>query len=132
LIWYIVVRASTYDPLSGSDLVVDALIGYSLKGNPRPPVSEIIDAANESRTRILSLDLPSGLDATTGKAYEPCIVAHDRLTLALPKTGLMMDSARRYTGNLYLGDIGLPQELYLEMGLDVGDPFRDGDIVRVY
>jgi hypothetical protein len=44
----------------------------------------------------------------------------------------MMDSARRYTGNLYLGDIGLPQELYLEMGLDVGDPFRDGDIVRVY
>ena len=37
--------------LSGSDLVVDALIGYSLNGNPRPPVSEIIDVANESGTR---------------------------------------------------------------------------------
>jgi NAD(P)H-hydrate epimerase len=38
----------------------------------------------------LFLDLPSGLDATTGKAYEPCIVAHDTMTLALPKTGLMI------------------------------------------
>jgi NAD(P)H-hydrate epimerase len=118
--------------LFGSDLVVDALIGYGLNGDPRPPVSGIIEAANVSGTEILSLDLPSGLDATTGKAYEPCIVAHDTLTLALPKTGLMVEGAGRYVGNLYLADIGVPRELYLEMGFDVGDPFRDGGIVRVY
>jgi hypothetical protein len=35
-------------------------------------------------------------------------------------------------GNLYLADIGLPRELFLEMGLDVGDPFREGNVVRVY
>ena len=118
--------------LSGSDLVVDALIGYGLNGDPRPPVSGIIESANVSGTEILSLDLPSGLDATTGKAYEPCIVANDTLTLALPKTGLMVEGAGRHVGNLYLADIGVPRELYLEMGFDVGDPFRDGGIVRVY
>jgi NAD(P)H-hydrate epimerase len=118
--------------LSCSDLVVDALIGYSLKGNPRPPVSRIIVAANESGANILSLDLPSGLDATTGKAYEPCIVAHDTLTLALPKRGLMADGAERYVGNLYLADIGVPRGLYLEMSLEVGDPFHDGGVVRLY
>jgi NAD(P)H-hydrate epimerase len=121
-----------HSTLSGSDLIVDALIGYGLNGNPRTLVSAIIDAANESGTNILSLDLPSGLDATTGKAFEPCIMANDTLTLALPKTGLMVEGAGRYVGNLHLADIGVPRELYLEMGLDVGDPFRDGGIVRVY
>ena len=80
--------------LSQSDLIVDALIGYGLRGNPRPPVSGLIEAANESGTNIMSLDLPSGLDATTGKAFEPCIAAHDTLALALPKTGLMVEGAR--------------------------------------
>ena len=117
--------------LSGSDLIVDALIGYGLNGNPRSPISEVIQAANESGTNILSLDLPSGLDATTGKAHEPCIIARDTMTLALPKTGLMVEGAGRYAGNLYLADIGVPRELYLEMGLDFGDPFREGGIVRV-
>jgi NAD(P)H-hydrate epimerase len=121
-----------HSSLSGSDLVIDSLIGYSLDGNPRPPVSAVIEVANESGTNILSLDIPSGLDATIGKAYEPCIVARDTLTLALPKTGLMGEGAGRYAGNLYLADIGVPRELYLEMGLDVVDPFREGNIVRVY
>jgi hydroxyethylthiazole kinase-like uncharacterized protein yjeF len=118
--------------LSGSDLIVDAIIGYSLKGNPRLPFSEIIEAANASGRPILSLDLPSGLDATTGRAHEPCIVAQNTMTLALPKTGLMAEGAGRYVGNLYLADIGVPRELYLEMGLDVGDPFREGSIIRIY
>ena len=120
-----------HSTLSGSDLIVDALIGYGLNGNPRSPISEVIEAANESGTNILSLDLPSGLDATTGKAHEPCIIARDTMTLALPKTGLMVEGAGRYAGNLYLADIGVPRELYLEMSLDVGALFRDGGIVRV-
>jgi NAD(P)H-hydrate epimerase len=51
------------------DLVIDALIGYNLKGDPRYPLSEIIDQANAAETPILSLDIPSGLDATTGKDF---------------------------------------------------------------
>jgi NAD(P)H-hydrate epimerase len=121
-----------HSTLSGSDLVIDALIGYGLKGNPRPPMSGIIEAANESGINIMSLDLPSGLDATTGKAYESCIVALETLTLALPKTGLMMGRAGQYVGNLYPADIGIPRELYLDLSLDVGDPFREGSIVRIY
>jgi NAD(P)H-hydrate epimerase len=95
-------------------------------------MSGIIEAANESGINIMSLDLPSGLDATTGKAYESCIVALETLTLALPKTGLMMGRAGQYVGNLYPADIGIPRELYLDLSLDVGDPFREGSIVRIY
>ena len=52
------------------------------------------------------------------------------MTLALPKTGLIGKGAGRYVGNLYLADARA--QLYLEIGLDVGDPFREGNIVRVY
>ncbi len=60
--------------LEAYDLLLDALIGYNLKGNPEPPFSEIISASNASGTPILTLDMPSGLNATTGQAYIPCIV----------------------------------------------------------
>ena len=118
--------------LIGSDLIVDALIGYSIEGNPRYPVSEMIERANDSQRPIMSLDLPSGLDATTGEVYEPCIKAEYTLTLALPKKGLLVREARRYVGNLFLADIGIPPVLYRDMGIEVGNIFKDETVVRIY
>jgi NAD(P)H-hydrate epimerase len=118
--------------LSESDLLIDALIGYSLEGNPRYPISEIIEQANASPTAIVSLDLPSGLDANTGKSYRPCIKADHTLTLALPKKGLLKNEAREYIGKLYLADIGIPPSLYKEIGIEVGNIFKDEAIVRIH
>lgn len=96
-------------------ITVDALVGYSLRGAPRGRVAELIELCNEEAGLTLSLDLPSGLDATTGETPGVFVDAARTLTLALPKTGL-----RAFAGQLYLADIGIPPEVYRRMGLDFG------------
>ncbi len=114
-------------------LVIDGLIGYSLKGAPSGSVAKLIRWANVANAPVLAMDVPSGLDATTGIAYNPAIEASATLTLALPKTGLMTAGAASYTGELYLADIGIPPALYarLEIGVDTGSVFAQNEIVRL-
>jgi NAD(P)H-hydrate epimerase len=114
---------------AAADLVLDALIGYSLRGDPRGRAAELIRWANEQRAPVCSLDVPSGLDATTGVIGEPCIRATTTLTLALPKTGLGIAPA--VVGELYLADISIPSALYSAMGIHVGPIFGSGSIVRL-
>jgi len=64
----------------------------------------------------LALDLPSGMNATTGETYDPCIKATATLTLALPKTGFLSPSASPYIGDLYLADISIPRKVYQSFG----------------
>ena len=97
-----------------ADLVVDALVGYSLRGGSSGRTAELIRAANDGESPVLSLDVPSGVDATTGEAHEPSIRATATLTLALPKRGLGEPAGRSHVGELYLADIGVPPELYPE------------------
>ncbi len=80
---------SQADPdLAHADLIIDAMIGYGLTGNPRGDIAEWIERANTSGHPILALDTPSGLDTTSGIPGQPCIRATATLTLALPKMGL--------------------------------------------
>ncbi len=69
-------------------LVVDALIGYRLDGPARGSVADIMGAVDTADAFVIALDLPSGLDATTGEPTGPYIPADLTVTLALPKTGL--------------------------------------------
>jgi NAD(P)H-hydrate epimerase len=113
------------------DLVLDCLLGYNAKGDPRPPLDQIIEVADKSGTEILSLDLPSGLDATTGKPGKPCIKATYTMALALLKSGLIADYAKKHIGKLYLADIGIPPELYHELGLNIGPLFSKCRIIKI-
>ncbi|MGD8583856.1 MAG: NAD(P)H-hydrate epimerase [Chloroflexota bacterium] len=118
------------DPDLGQvDLIVDAIIGYGLQGNPRGVAAEWIRRANEFGRPVLALDAPSGLDTTTGAVGEPCIKARATLTLALPKVGLLSPGAAGVVGQLYVADIGVPPELYGRLGLEVGPLFKDDVIV---
>jgi len=124
--------AKNDDPdLARADLIVDALIGYGLTGDPRGPAAEWIERANAVNRPILSLDTPSGLDTTSGTPGSPCIRATATLTLALPKTGLLTPEARAFVGDLYLADISVPPELYRRLGLDIGPLFADDTLIRV-
>jgi NAD(P)H-hydrate epimerase len=115
-----------------ADVVVDALIGYSLRGAPRCRAAELIELCNtlrlqsEQAKRVLSLDVPSGLNATTGET--PGAVVHpDRtLTLALPKAGLAAISSE-----LYVADIGIPPEAYQPLGLSFEPFFRGQYWIRI-
>ncbi len=101
--------------LPQTSLIIDALLGYGARGDPRPPISEWINGANSSGAPILSLDLPSGLNATTGLPGTPCITATATLTLAIPKTGLFVEPARAYIGELFLADIGIPPNVFRDL-----------------
>ena len=125
------VKTSLKPDLAAVDLIIDALIGYGLSGDPRQPVASWIELANDSGSPILALDAPSGLNTTTGIPGEPCIKAKATLTLALPKTGLMTSEVRDYVGELYLADISVPRELYRQMGIEVPNLFAEDTIVKV-
>lgn len=116
------------------DLVIDGLIGYSLKGGPKGIAKDLINWANSQPFPVLSLDVPSGMDATTGEIYEPCIRAYATLTLALPKTGFLPRRSKFYTGELFLCDISVPAKLYGELGIELPkDPiFSEDEIVKIY
>ncbi len=123
--------AAAAPDLSPADLVVDALIGYGLAGQPRGEAAAWIEQANVAQRLVLALDAPSGLDTTTGQPGLPCLRATATLTLALPKTGLLTPAARPFVGQLHLADIGVPPELYQQMGLTVPALFAADEIVRV-
>lgn len=93
----------------------------------------LIDWANRAAAPVLALDVPSGLDATSGTVWEPCIRATATMTLALPKRGLLAPGARGAVGELYLADIGVPPQLYARppLGLAVASPFGAADVVRI-
>ena len=114
------------------DLVIDAIIGYSLEGQASGRAAELIDLIDGMAAPILSLDTPSGVDVSTGQALGACVRATATLTLALPKTGLV---GSPLAGEHYLADISVPADLYVEIGAAAGaqvDPlFGAGPILRV-
>tara|TARA_R110002049_G_scaffold234002_1_gene407309 strand:- start:9764 stop:10522 length:759 start_codon:yes stop_codon:yes gene_type:complete len=114
------------------DVILDGLIGYSLSGNPSGRAAELIHWANEQSVPTIALDTPSGLDTTTGQVFVPAIMASSTLTLALPKAGLFSSAAQHQVGELYLGDISVPPEVYTAMGLAIPRSlFAGEDIVRI-
>ena len=119
------------DALAGADVIIDALIGYSLHGPPREPIASLIRAANQAHAPVIALDVPSGLDADSGRAFDPTIRAATTLSLALPKTGLVQLAAREWVGDLNLADISVPAQVYQRFGLEAGLIFAPSDIVAV-
>ena len=119
-------------PDGPADLILDGLIGYSLQGPPRGTAAELIRWANRQPAPRLALDVPSGLDATAGTAFDPTVQATATLTLALPKQGFSAPAAAPYVGKLYLADIGVPHQLYAKaLGLEVGPLFAEGPILHL-
>jgi NAD(P)H-hydrate epimerase len=114
-----------------ADVVLDALLGYSLAGPPREPEAGLIRTANSHTVPILALDLPSGLDPDSGVPYDPTIRATRTLALALPKVGLLRPEAARSVGELWLGDLSVPPKAYAEFGIAPGPLFAESDLIRI-
>ena len=74
--------------ISRADVIIDAIFGYSLHGAPREPAASAIREINESGVPVISNDIPTGIDSTTGVVSEPAVRATATVTIALPKSGL--------------------------------------------
>ena len=99
----------------GAHIGVDALIGYRLAGEPRGDIVPLIDFLNDRCEQVVSVDVPSGVDATTGEHPGAHVRATVTVTLALPKTGLDVAAV----GRLELADIGITRGVYEDAGVSM-------------
>jgi len=111
--------------LEKSDVIVDALLGYNIKGNPRKNYAKLINQINKSKAKVVSLDLPSGLDPNSGDPHNPTVKADYTLTLALPKKGL------KKLKNVYLANVGIPNSVYKKLKIPIKNYFNKSDIIKV-
>ncbi|HZZ42302.1 MAG TPA: NAD(P)H-hydrate epimerase [Tepidisphaeraceae bacterium] len=114
------IRAFSADPdkLASSRpmLIVDALFGTGLREAPRDPFSAVAAAAMSTGVPILSLDIPSALDADTGQALSPSTIrATHTITFVAAKKGFASPAAKGFLGEVTIGDIGCPKELIEEV-----------------
>ena len=94
------------------DLVIDALTGIGLSGSPRDPFVELIALINTIAVPVLSLDVPSGVDADTGAIVGAAIRAETTVTFIAHKPGLLTGAAVNHVGRLVLADLGAPPAVF--------------------
>jgi len=94
--------------LSATDWVVDALLGTGIKGEVREPFATIINAINDCETKVLAIDLPSGLDCDLGKPAGVCVQADHTVTFVGLKRGFANEQSKQWTGDVQVVDIGVP------------------------
>ncbi len=102
--------------LDGAVWIVDALLGTGARGEPRPPLDEVIDRLNAAAAPKLAVDLPSGLNCDTGRPASHTIRAAETCTFLAAKPGFFKPEAAPYVGRLHVCDIGVPRKL-IERGL---------------
>ena len=102
----------------GFDLVIDAMLGTGVSGEPKPPFEAAIRAITDSLLPVVALDIPSGVDATDGTIAGSAVLADVTVTFHAPKIGLAIAPGRFQAGRVKAIDIGIPAQ--------VEEPTRQG------
>ena len=100
-------RTTEEASLAEADVVIDALFGTGFHGEPRDEAAGLIEAINASGKPVVSVDLPSGVDASTGEIAGACVNATVTVTMHAPKVGLEVAPGRFRAGEVVVADIGL-------------------------
>jgi len=117
--------------LPPADLIIDALHDATNTAEPHGKLREWIQLANSSIAPIVSVDLPCGVDVTTGKLHTPHIQATATVAFALPKTVFYHEAVRLACGELYLADLGIPPQLFSTFGWEVPPIFARDSLVKL-
>jgi hydroxyethylthiazole kinase-like uncharacterized protein yjeF len=95
-------------------VVVDALLGTACRGAMTGAYGDIAEKVNSSGARVYSVDVPSGLNATSGEVMGKCFNAFRTITFGLPKTGFYRGRGPEICGEIIIADIGFPEALVKE------------------
>lgn len=95
--------------LTPDDWIVDALLGTGIRGTLRSPFLEIVAAINQSSAQVMSVDVPSGLDADSGEPCGMAVRADVTVTFVATKAGFRFPDAQPYLGRIEVRHIGVPQ-----------------------
>ena len=91
-----------------ADCLVDALAGTGFRGEPSGDMAQLIELMNAAGKPVVAVDIPSGVDADTGRVWGKAVQASHTVTLGLPKPGLFLYPGAEYAGQLTVADIGIP------------------------
>ena len=94
--------------LESADLIIDAIFGIGLSKKVRSPYLEIITHINSLNKEVLAVDVPSGLNASSGEVMGIAIKATETFTFAAAKTGFYVNDGPQYCGTIKIVDIGIP------------------------
>jgi hydroxyethylthiazole kinase-like uncharacterized protein yjeF len=97
----------TSEDLDGADVVIDALFGTGFHGAPRDDAAKLIDRINTADAPVVAVDLPSGIDASTGEIEGAAVTADVTVTMHAPKVGLVVAPGRFHAGDVEVADIGI-------------------------
>jgi hydroxyethylthiazole kinase-like uncharacterized protein yjeF len=100
------------EQLAEEDIVVDALLGTGIKGPVKPNYVKIINAINECAGHVVSVDIPSGVEGSTGRIGNIAVKADHTVTMAVPKLGLFLQPGNEYAGDISVVDIGVPDDVF--------------------
>jgi hydroxyethylthiazole kinase-like uncharacterized protein yjeF len=95
--------------IEGYEVVVDALFGTGFQGEPRPEAAALIERINTADAAVVSVDLPSGVDASSGEVAGAVVDADLTVTFHAPKVGLVVAPGRFHAGRVAVVDIGLEE-----------------------
>jgi len=104
-------NAGTLSAFARADVIVDALFGVGLNREVGGIFADVIREVNRRKKYVVAVDVPSGLDATTGKIYGVCLKAARTVTFTFAKTGFYKKDGPKYTGRISVIDIGIPEKL---------------------
>lgn len=104
-------------PMCG--LIVDAIFGTGLSRPPEGVAAQLINKVNETGIPVISVDIPSGLDAATGRADGAAVHANETVTFHRIKTGLLLRDGCEYTGQVTCWPILIPESEDPYSGLSV-------------
>jgi NAD(P)H-hydrate epimerase len=99
--------AEASDDVSRADVILDALFGTGFHGEPREDAAGKIEAVNSSAAPVVAVDLPSGVNASTGEVEGACVEAELTVTMHGRKVGLEVAPGRFHAGEVVVADIGL-------------------------
>lgn len=97
--------------LSHNTLIVDALFGVGLNRNIEPEIAELINKVNKSKSKVLSIDIPSGINGLNGSVMGSAIKADTTVTLCAHKIGLHLYPGNSFCGKIILSEISIPKTL---------------------
>ena len=102
-----VVLVDGFGDLGEPDVIVDALLGIGLKESPREDVARMIERINTSGKPVVAVDVPSGVNASTGEVAGAAVRAEVTVTFGAAKVGLVVAPGRFYAGSVHVAWIGL-------------------------
>jgi hydroxyethylthiazole kinase-like uncharacterized protein yjeF len=100
-------EAEETDDPAGFDVVVDALFGTGFRGEPRAEAAVVIERINASGLPVVAVDIPSGVDASTGEVVGAAVRATVTVTFHGAKVGVVVAPGRFHAGRVVVADVGL-------------------------